>query len=118
MLDVVGSIFDPAPGAKAGEQPLAALARATVLPGEIDLGRPLGRVPCDLYLWPGKRSYTGQPSAELHTIGAAPILDAVVRAACEAGARLAQGGEFTMRAFLAGRLDLTQAEAVLAVIDS
>jgi tRNA modification GTPase len=37
---------------------------------------------------------------------------------CEAGARLAQPGEFTLRAFLAGRLDLTQAEAVLGVIDA
>ncbi len=37
---------------------------------------------------------------------------------CQAGARLAEPGEFTLRAFLAGRLDLTQAEAVLAVIDA
>jgi tRNA modification GTPase len=118
MLDVVGSIFHPCLGASAAEHPLKALARATVVPGEIDLGRTLGRVPCDLYVWPGKRSYTGQPAAEFHTIGAPPVLDAVVRASCEAGARLALGGEFTMRAFLAGRLDLTQAEAVLGVIDS
>lgn len=74
--------------------------------------------PVDLYLWRGAQSYTRQPSAELHTIGSPPIVDAVVEAACRAGARLAEPGEFTLRAFLAGRIDLTQAEAVLGVIDA
>jgi tRNA modification GTPase len=45
-------------------------------------------------------------------------VEAVVAAACRHGARLARGGEFTLRAFLAGRLDLLQAEAVLGVIDA
>jgi tRNA modification GTPase len=56
--------------------------------------------------------------AELHTLGSPPLLDAALRALCAAGARLAEPGEFTLRAFLAGRLDLTQAEAVLGVIDA
>ena len=43
---------------------------------------------------------------------------ALLEAICRAGARLAEPGEFTLRAFLAGRLDLTQAEAVLGVIDA
>lgn len=76
------------------------------------------RLPCDLYLWPSARSYTRQPLAEFHTLGSPPLLDAVLRVLCEHGARLAQPGEFTLRAFLAGRLDLTQAEAVLGVIDA
>ena len=46
------------------------------------------------------------------------LLEAVVRAACRGGARPAEPGEFTLRAFLAGRIDLTQAEAVLGVIDA
>ncbi len=75
-------------------------------------------VPCDLFLWPTSRSYTRQPSAELHTIGSPPVLSALVQAACDAGARLAEPGEFTLRAFLAGRIDLTQAEAVLGVIEA
>jgi tRNA modification GTPase len=80
---------------------------------------PTSRVlPCTLYLWPTKRSYTRQPIAELHTIGSPPLLDALLRAVCSAGARLAEPGEFTLRAFLAGRLDLMQAEAVLGVIDA
>lgn len=90
----------------------------TVLSGRLALGEPLGDVPCDLYLWPGTRSYTRQPLAELHTVGSPPILQAAVRSVCAAGARLAGPGEFTLRAFLAGRLDLTQVEAVLAVIDA
>ncbi len=81
------------------------------LPGGAEL-------PAELYLWPGQRSYTRQPVAELHTFGSPPLLDAVLRAVCAAGARLAEPGEFTLRAFLAGQLDLTQAEAVLGVIDA
>ncbi|MCA9223543.1 MAG: 50S ribosome-binding GTPase, partial [Planctomycetales bacterium] len=47
-----------------------------------------------------------------------PLLEAALRTLCDNGARLAEPGEFTLRAFLAGRLDLTQAEAVLGVIDA
>ncbi|MCA9165634.1 MAG: 50S ribosome-binding GTPase [Planctomycetales bacterium] len=54
----------------------------------------------------------------MHTIGSPPILDALLRTLIAAGARLAEPGEFTLRAFLAGRIDLTQAEAVLGVIDA
>lgn len=75
-------------------------------------------LPGDLYYWPGNRSYTRQPSAELHLPGSGPLLSAALDAVCRAGARLAEAGEFTLRAFLAGRLDLTQAEAVLGVIDA
>lgn len=71
-----------------------------------------------LYVWPSKRSYTGQPSFEFHTIGSPPLLDSLLRHFVTNGIRLAQPGEFTMRAFLAGRIDLTQAEAVLGVIDA
>ena len=79
---------------------------------------PLGAVPCTLIYWPDARSYTRQPAAELHLPPGVPIADACLAACCEHGARLAQPGEFTLRAFLAGRIDLTQAEAVLAVIDA
>jgi tRNA modification GTPase len=56
--------------------------------------------------------------AELHTIGSPPLIAAALEQICRCGARLAAPGEFTLRAFLAGRLDLPQAEAVLAVIDA
>ncbi|MBN2292932.1 MAG: tRNA modification GTPase, partial [Pirellulales bacterium] len=73
---------------------------------------------CELYLWPGCKSYTGEPVAEFHTLGSPPLLDLLIGRLCDAGARLAQPGEFTLRAFLSRRIDLTQVEAVLGVIDA
>ncbi|WP_404310682.1 tRNA modification GTPase [Neorhodopirellula lusitana] len=102
------SLFDP------NDRPQSTRRIETTL----DLGSPLGKVDVSVLVWPTRRSYTGQPSAELHVIGSLPLLDAVVANLIEAGARPARPGEFTMRAFLAGRLDLTQAEAVLGVIDA
>ena len=81
-------------------------------------GNPLGLIPVDVMIWPTRRSYTGQPSAELHTYGSLPVLQGLVDEAGRCGARPARPGEYTMRAFLAGRLDLTQAEAVLGVIEA
>ena len=92
--------------------------RARVYSGHVCLKEPAIELPCRLYYWPTARSYTGQPSAELHTIGSPPLLEALLDAVRAAGARLARPGEFTLRGFLAGRIDLTQAEAVLGVIDA
>ncbi|QDV40437.1 tRNA modification GTPase MnmE [Stieleria neptunia] len=86
--------------------------------GTIALDHPLGEIPVRALVWPTARSYTGQPSLEIHTFGSMPILGAIVWRAIELGARAARPGEFTLRAFLAGRLDLTQAEAVLGVIEA
>lgn len=72
----------------------------------------------DFWIWPTQRSYTRQPQVEIHLLGSRPIADLILARLRAAGARLAQPGEFTMRAFLAGRLDLTQAEAVLGIIDA
>ncbi len=91
--------------------------QARVFDGDLHI-EPGRTVPGRLYLWPNHRSYTRQPTAELHTIGALPLLSRVLHQLCESGARLAEPGEFTLRAFLSGRLDLTQAEAVLGVIDA
>ena len=84
----------------------------------VHIGNPLGLIPVDVMIWPTRRSYTGQPSAELHTYGSLPVLQGLVDEAGRCGARPARPGEYTMRAFLAGRLDLTQAEAVLGVIEA
>lgn len=97
---------------------LAQTKAASVISGNVRLSAPFQSLPCDIYYWPHQRSYTRQPTAEIHTIGSPPLLDAALRTFCAAGARLAEPGEFTLRAFLAGRLDLTQAEAVLGVIDA
>ena len=87
-------------------------------PGTIDLPNVHLPLPVDVLLWPTGRSYTGQPTAELHSIGSPPLLEAVLQNLFAHGARPAQRGEFTLRAFLAGRIDLVQAEAVLGVIDA
>jgi tRNA modification GTPase len=66
-----------------------------------------------LALWfPGPRSATGEDVAELHLHGSRAVLFAVMAALRRRGLRLAEPGEFTRRAFLNGKLDLTQAEAV------
>ena len=96
----------------------AEASAAVALDCEIATDSPIGKVDGRLSYWPTRRSYTGQPSAEFHTYGSGPVLSAVLDAFVVAGARMARPGEFTMRAFLAGRLDLTQAEAVLGVIDA
>ncbi len=66
--------------------------------------------------FPGPGSYTGEDSAELHCHGSPVVLGEVLAALFAAGARQAGPGEFTKRAFLNGRLDLTQAEAVADLI--
>ncbi len=104
------------PGVAPGASPTKSQPRRFA--ADVDLGVPLGVIPVDVMIWPTNRSYSGQPSAELHTHGSLPLLQSLVDSAIRAGARAARPGEFTMRTFLAGRLDLTQAEAVLGVIEA
>jgi tRNA modification GTPase len=66
----------------------------------------------------GPSSYTGEDVVELSLHGSPVVLDAAVRMIIELGARLAARGEFTRRAFLSGRMDLIQAEAVIDLIES
>jgi len=63
-------------------------------------------------------SYTGEDVVEIAMHGAPVLLEYAVRQCCVGGARLAEPGEFTQRAFLAGRIDLTQAEVVDDLIGS
>ncbi|MGF6711010.1 tRNA modification GTPase [Luteibacter sp. W1I16] len=69
-----------------------------------------------LLYFPGPASYTGEHVLELQGHGSAVLLDALLRRTISLGARLARPGEFTERAFLNGKLDLTQAEAVADVV--
>ncbi|MBI2094552.1 MAG: tRNA uridine-5-carboxymethylaminomethyl(34) synthesis GTPase MnmE [Candidatus Omnitrophica bacterium] len=62
------------------------------------------------------KSYTGEDMAEISAHGGTRVLEAIVESAVQAGARPAGPGEFTKRAFLNGRMDLVQAEAVLDLI--
>ena len=68
--------------------------------------------------FPAPASYTGEDVVELSAHGSPVVLRAIVGAAIASGARLAEPGEFTLRAFLNGRIDLMQAEAVNDLIDA
>ncbi len=68
--------------------------------------------------FPGPESYTGEDVVELHLHGGALVVREALDAALSCGARAAQPGEFTLRAFLNGRMDLVQAEAVVGIIDA
>jgi len=102
-------------GFAADDGPCPIPTRPVSLAGEYSIG---ARLPATLVLWPGPRSYTGGPVAEIHTVGSPPILDHLVGLCLARGARLAEPGEFTLRAFLSGRIDLSQSEAVLGVIEA
>jgi tRNA modification GTPase len=77
--------------------------------------RELPPIPATVLVFFGPRSYTGQDLLELHIPGSAPLIEVVLETVLARGARLALPGEFTLRAFLAGKIDLTRAEALLAV---
>jgi len=67
---------------------------------------------------PAPDTFTGDEMVELHAHGNPAVLDALVDACVRLGARPAEPGEFTRRALLAGKLDLSGAEAVLAAVDA
>ena len=97
-----------------GERPRAVSVRFAA----DGLRRDWGPLELTVLAWPGPAGPIGGPLAEVQLPSSAPLVDAVVAEACCHGARLARGGEFTLRAFLTGRLDLVQAEAVLGVVEA
>ena len=108
---IADALFSPAPGGGAPSM----LTRGAV-DGAIRMGRSRTETSARVLVMRGPRSFTGEDVAELHVPGA-PLLVEVVQELCvREGARVAEAGEFTRRAFLSGRLDLTRAEAVLALI--
>lgn len=68
--------------------------------------------------FPGPNSFTGENVVELHGHGGPVVLDCLLQRTIECGARLARPGEFSERAFLNGKIDLTQAEAIADLIDA
>lgn len=68
--------------------------------------------------FPAPHSYTGDDVVEISAHGSPAVLELIVRSALALGARLAHPGEFTLRAYLNGRIDLVQAEAVAELIDA
>ncbi|HSI04719.1 MAG: tRNA modification GTPase [Myxococcota bacterium] len=103
----IGQILAP------GKRRSHVMHRATIVDG--DGGKLDDALVCEMH---APRSYTGEPVVELHLHGARFLVESVVARSCELGARPAEPGEFTLRAFLHGRMDLTQAEAVADVLSA
>jgi len=79
--------------------------------------RPL-TLPATLLVMKASRSYTCEDTVEIQLPGSLPLVEMLIEQFLDLGARLAEPGEFTERAFLNGRLDLTRAEAVLSLIEA
>jgi tRNA modification GTPase len=130
--DTIGAIATP-PGAggvgivRVSGPAAAAIARAVTGVGELEdrrLVRAVARDPRSgerlddvlVVLMRAPRTFTGEDVLEVHGHGGQRNMGRLLRACLEAGARAAEPGEFTRRAFVLGRIDLTQAEAVAGVI--
>ena len=112
-IAAVEGVFRPAGGAPLSRRP----PRSLVLgPGTAGAGRGLDSALATFS--PGPGSYTGEDTAELHCHGSPVVLGLVLEALFAQGARQAGPGEFTRRAFLNGKLDLAQSEAVIDLIDA
>ena len=112
-LRVLDSVFSPLSGTAMSERPdrKLVLGSLTAQDGQLlDV--------CLATVSRGPNSYTGEDTAELQCHGSPTVLQQALLALFAAGARQAGPGEFTKRAFLNGRMDLTQAEAVIDLIDA
>jgi tRNA modification GTPase len=102
--------------AAADAAPLSAERSYTARAGRLEFPASRLTVPALAYLMRAPRSYTRQDVVEFH-VGAWPAIEGdLVAGLVAAGARPAEPGEFTFRALMSGRLDLAQAEAVMAVV--
>ena len=97
---------------------IAGLASHRLIPVPLigDDGAPLDEAMCVVMRAP--RSYTGEDVVEISCHGSPAVLRSVIARVCAAGARLAEPGEFTRRAFLNGRMDLARAEAVALLVSA
>ena len=107
----VDALFTPAAGGRLSDRPAGRMTLGTLRDAE---GNLLDQVQAVRYT----SGYTGEESAELFCHGSPVVLTLAMEALCAVGARPAGPGEFTRRAFLNGKLGLTQAEAVMDLIDA
>ncbi|MDZ7800679.1 MAG: tRNA uridine-5-carboxymethylaminomethyl(34) synthesis GTPase MnmE [Trueperaceae bacterium] len=107
---VADAVFVPA----SGERPSRLPARRVAFGRVQDQGETVDQGL--LLTFRAPHSYTGQDAVEVQTHGGAAVLRRVLDACLRAGARAAGPGEFTLRAYLNGKMDLVQAESVLAVV--
>ena len=112
-MAILDKVFKPISGKPMSSSPNRQLVYGSMVDAE---GTELDICLCTISRGPG--SYTGEDTAELQTHGSPVVLRAGLEALFAAGARQARAGEFSKRAFLNGRMDLTQAEAVIDIIHS
>ncbi len=112
-LVAVDHVFRPMAGLPMSQRPDRTLVLGSLIAPD---GAVLDQ--CLVTVSRGPNSYTGEDTAELQCHGSPTVLRAALDALFAAGARQAKAGEFTRRAFLNGRMDLTQAEAVVDLIDA
>lgn len=112
-IDIVCRVFTPKRGGTMRDAASGRLVYGTLRDNQ---GEPIDLCLCTVSRSP--HSYTGEDTAELQCHGSPVVLTAALTALFEAGARQAEPGEFTKRAFLNGKLDLTEAEAVADLIDA
>ena len=112
-LAAADAVFRPADGRRLSDHPHRTMVYGALLDRE---GRTIDQALAVTFA--AGHSYTGEDSAEFHCHGSPVVLDQGLRALFAAGAVQAGRGEFTKRAFLNGKLDLTQAEAVIDLIES
>ena len=110
---IAGSVFTPGNGRSLEEAPNRKLILGTLRDKD---GRVIDQ--CMAVYTRGPHSYTGEDTVEFHCHGSPAVLAAGLDALYRAGAAPAKRGEFTKRAFLNGQLDLTQAEAVIDLIEA
>lgn len=109
---VADAVFRPRHGPAPSARKAGRVVYGHVVDGEQPIDEAL------LLTFRAPRSYTGQDVVELQTHGGPAVLRATLDACLAVGARLAGPGEFTLRAYLSGRLDLLQAESVMDVVQA
>ena len=112
-INITSNIFTPISGQSLDERKPYTLTFGKILSSE---GEIIDEVLVSVFRAP--HSYTGEDSTEISCHGSSYILQQVMRRLIECGCRLAEPGEYTQRAFLNGKMDLSQAEAVADVIAS
>jgi len=112
-LQIAHSVFRPGSGRSVADSSTFTLACGHVIDAE---GRPVDEAVCSVMR--GPRSYTREDVAEINCHGGPVAVRTVLELVLASGARLAEPGEFTKRAFLNGRISLSQAEAVMDLISA
>lgn len=110
---IAEKVFSPKNGRPLSKQPVRRL-----IYGELRSESGAALDHCLAVICSAPNSYTGENTVELQCHGSPAVLTAALRSLLRSGARQAEAGEFTKRAFLNGKLDLIQAEAVMDIIDA